>query len=468
MPFMHKSFRREPPSNFEEADIVLNKWQTKELGKRSFLGHRLSSSFGSGALSSFSSLVYKLEVHTERPSDHHTLYDLHVNPRVGTLSCFLWQRSFFYTKALTNVNGWYLSWFTFTRDSVYSVPDRTEGDKHKMTYPLFMGIEADLDRLILKIPNPNEGKRDRTYSFGSVIFLARTHSRMTTFFLILDYWMATSKDLFVAVVKKCEAIMEIREAEDTKVLPIDARPDDEGFMDADPQESLIEFPWAGSLTEIVFHVLLFPIKALMYYTIPDVRHLDSEGNPKSGLGTAFLAILMCLVWLIVGSYAMVASLEALAELMDISEAVIGVTVSAAGTSLPNYVASKVAAEKGFGVCLLALVLAPRSWLFHSRNHIVINSQNMAVSNAFGSNTFNIMVGLGWPWLFYIMFANNFQPYDGLRNDGILESVIILATVLMVFIVLMLISDFALYRWHGNLFLVLYVAYLVFAIGPVYL
>jgi hypothetical protein len=140
----------------------------------------LSSSFESSPLSSFSSLVYKLEVHTERPSDHHTLYDLHVNPRAGTLSCFLWQRSYFYTKALTNVNGWYLSWFTFTRDSVYSVPDRTEGDKHKMTYPLFMEIEADLDRLILKIPNPKEGKRDRTYSVGSVIFLSRTHSLMKT------------------------------------------------------------------------------------------------------------------------------------------------------------------------------------------------------------------------------------------------------------------------------------------------
>lgn len=93
---------------------------------------------------------------------------------------------------------------------------------------------------------------------------------------------------------------------------------------------------------------------------------------------------------------------------------------------------------------------------------------MAVSNAFGSNTFNIMVGLGWPWVFYIAFANNFQPYHGLRNDGILESVIILATVLLVFIVIVLTNNFTLYRWHGILFLVLYVAYLAFAIGQVYI
>ena len=50
---------------------------------------------------------------------------------------------------------------------------------------------------------------------------------------------------------------------------------------------------------------------------------------------------------------MVASLEHLAALLDIPDAVVGVTVSAAGTSLPNYVASKVAAQKGFGVRLKA-------------------------------------------------------------------------------------------------------------------
>ena len=56
---------------------------------------------------------------------------------------------------------------------------------------------------------------------------------------------------------------------------------------------------------------------------------------------------------------MVASLEALADLLDIPDAVVGVTVSAAGTSLPNYVASKVAAENGFGVRLSIARTFPR-------------------------------------------------------------------------------------------------------------
>lgn len=257
---------------------------------------------------------------------------------------------------------------------------------------------------------------------------------------LVDYLLAPSKEIFDTVTAKCEKMMDIWEAEE-KENAFQSVAHTEHIVE-DDIESLTAMPWDGSLVEIICHILLFPIKFLMQITIPDVRHLDSEGNPKGGLMVASLAIFACLVWLIIGSYAMVASLEDLAELMDIPDAVIGVTVSAAGTSLPNYVASKVAAQQGFG--------------------------NMAVSNAFGSNTFNIMVGLGWPWALYIAFANDFLPYHGLRNEGIVESVIILATVLLIFIIIVLTNNFTLYHWHGTLFLVLYVLYLAFAIGQVYL
>ena len=112
-----------------------------------------------------------------------------------------------------------------------------------------------------------------------------------------------------------------------------------------------------------------------------------------------------------------------------------------GTSLPNYVASKVAAEKGFG--------------------------NQAVSNAFGSNTFNIMVGLGLPWVLYTA-ATDFQPYHGLKDDGILESIIILALVLAIFIIFMMLSGFVIYEWHGHVFLALYISYITYAVARVYI
>ena len=43
---------------------------------------------------------------------------------------------------------------------------------------------------------------------------------------------------------------------------------------------------------------------------------------------------------------MVASLEDLAEQIGISNAIMGVTLSAAGTSLPAYIASRIAGEFG--------------------------------------------------------------------------------------------------------------------------
>ena len=93
---------------------------------------------------------------------------------------------------------------------------------------------------------------------------------------------------------------------------------------------------------------------------------------------------------------------------------------------------------------------------------------MAVSNAFGSNTFNIMIGLGLPWVIYTSLGTGFKSYHGLRNEGILESVLVMAFVLLVFVLIVLCSRFTLQQWHGNLFVGLYVAYLAFAIIPVYL
>jgi len=50
--------------------------------------------------------------------------------------------------------------------------------------------------------------------------------------------------------------------------------------------------------------------------------------------------------------------------------------AAAGTSFPNVFASMVVARQGMG--------------------------NAAISNALGGNVFNIFIGLGLPWIFYII------------------------------------------------------------------
>lgn len=140
--------------------------------------------------------------------------------------------------------------------------------------------------------------------------------------------MAPSKTIFEKSVKQLEIYMQAHSHEE------DDDDDDFGdYGDADHHVDLIEFPSDGSKLEMFFWIVLSPLRFLMHFTMPDVRQLNEAGNPKASIRVAYLATFMCLVWLIVGSYAMVASLENLAELMDIPDAVVGVTVSAAGKSV---------------------------------------------------------------------------------------------------------------------------------------
>mmetsp|Transcript_10960 Transcript_10960/g.30285 ORF Transcript_10960/g.30285 Transcript_10960/m.30285 type:complete len:642 (-) Transcript_10960:85-2010(-) len=353
---------------------------------------------------------------SERPTDFHAMHDVGFNAMSSEYSCFMWQQSIFYNRAYFGSKAWHLRWFSISPEAIVSVPDRTDPEKHTLKYPRFHEIEIDEDHLLIKIINPDPSGRAYTL-------------------------MAPSKPIFDQVVVKFEAFMEHDTSKDTADQLQSAEASDD-FENADPHVGLIEFPTDASNVAIVFWVLLFPFRFLLHCTVPDVRVLDQNGNPTGSIGIAGVACMMCLVWLIIGSYAMVASLEKIAELLDIPDSVVGVTVSAAGTSLPNYIASKVAAQNGFG--------------------------NQAVSNAFGSNTFNIMIGLGLPWVLYTSFGTNFEPYSGLRDDGIGQSIVILAGFLLLFIVLMLCTGFVIHKWHGHLFIFLYIGYLGFSIGQVYL
>jgi len=74
-----------------------------------------------------------------------------------------------------------------------------------------------------------------------------------------------------------------------------------------------------------------------------------------------------------------------------------------------------------------------------------------------------MCGLGLPWMLYISLGNNFEPYDSLKDEHIVDSILILAGMLGLFVVFMVASDFVMYKWHGLVFLLAYLGYLAYAI-----
>ena len=75
---------------------------------------------------------------------------------------------------------------------------------------------------------------------------------------------------------------------------------------------------------------------------------------------------MSIVWIMVFSYLMVWWATVTGKIVGISDAVMGLTFLAAGTSIPDLITSVIVARKGFG--------------------------DMAVSSSVGSNIFDVTVG----------------------------------------------------------------------------
>ena len=123
--------------------------------------------------------------------------------------------------------------------------------------------------------------------------------------------MAPSRQIFDMVLKRCEENLQC----DTKLIDSGLSTntshvslESESFR----EPALIDYPEDGSILSIIVFYITYPFAFLMHFTIPDVRELSGSGDPTVSLFRAYTSTIMCLIWLIIGSYAMVASLESLA------------------------------------------------------------------------------------------------------------------------------------------------------------
>ena len=130
--------------------------------------------------------------------------------------------------------------------------------------------------------------------------------------------------------------------------------------------------------------------------------------------------------LVAGSHVLVEGAAGLARLLGLSEAVIGLTIIAAGTSLPELATSAVAAFR--------------------------KEPDIAIGNVVGSNIFNILSILG--------IASLITPLDGagIRNTDIY---VMLGTSILLLPLLR--TGFVLKRWEGMVLVAIYVVYLYFLI-----
>lgn len=132
------------------------------------------------------------------------------------------------------------------------------------------------------------------------------------------------------------------------------------------------------------------------------------------------------------SFILVESAVALSNALGLPPLIVSMTLLAAGTSAPDLIASVGVAREGRG--------------------------GMAVANAVGSNIFDVLIGLGLPWVLTLVFMS--QAVE-VSTEGLISSIFILSgTVIIAYIFLY--TGRKLVRWEGWALVAVYVAYVVYA------
>lgn len=183
--------------------------------------------------------------------------------------------------------------------------------------------------------------------------------------------------------------------------------------------------WEGTLFLILF-------TAFLGFMLKDAFHFRASSGPKSEMQEAIKPwkavsfVLFGLLGVIWGGNLVVDSATAIALQFGLSESLIGLTIVALGTSLPEFVTSLVAAKKG--------------------------ENDIAMGNIIGSNIFNLGLVLGT--------AAVIRPMDVERAvtvDGIFLCIV---TLVLLFFIL---RDKKLGRGRGTILFLLYLPYLLYII-----
>jgi len=196
-------------------------------------------------------------------------------------------------------------------------------------------------------------------------------------------------------------------------------------------DALIDKVSFSVLTRIDGIILLAFFVIFIYYTFGIAKVEGEEKDrmiKKYSMPISIIMIIAGLAGLTFGGKWIVDGAVAIAKSFGISEAMIGLTIIAIGTSLPELATSAVAAYK--------------------------KRVDIAVGNVVGSNIFNLF------WILGISSTIRPLHFSSTLNQDIL--VCILATFLL-FMFMFIGKKHILEKWQGGIFVGLYVAYLVFLV-----
>jgi K+-dependent Na+/Ca+ exchanger-like protein len=191
------------------------------------------------------------------------------------------------------------------------------------------------------------------------------------------------------------------------ILPVDDQATSE---EEDDIEELLEKP-EGTIPQVIWCVCL-PIYVLLYYGIP-------KPNERWFMATFAVSLL----WIAGFSFFLVYCVEILGDVLGIHIIIMGFTLLAAGTSIPDLVSSMAVARAGEG--------------------------DMAVSSSIGSNIFDILVGLPIPWIIKILFVEIMGNGNTSYAVPIISDYIVMYVIILVVMVLCVVVSIHLQGWYLN-------------------
>ncbi|XP_044292288.1 sodium/potassium/calcium exchanger 4 isoform X2 [Varanus komodoensis] len=176
-------------------------------------------------------------------------------------------------------------------------------------------------------------------------------------------------------------------------------------------------------------ILTWPLIFLLFFTIPNCSKPRWENF-------FMLTFILSTLWIALFSYFMVWLVTVIGYTLGIPDVIMGITFLAAGTSVPDCMASLIVARQGLG--------------------------DMAVSNTIGSNVFDILVGLGVPWGLQTMVVH-YGSNVMINSKGLVYSVVLLLGSVALTVAGIHINKWKLDRKLGLYVLVLYAIFLCFSI-----
>uniref|UniRef100_A0A667WU26 Solute carrier family 24 member 2 n=1 Tax=Myripristis murdjan TaxID=586833 RepID=A0A667WU26_9TELE len=202
-----------------------------------------------------------------------------------------------------------------------------------------------------------------------------------------------------------------------------AEPDDE-----EDEDQPLSLEWPDTFRKQATYLVILPIVLPLWLTLPDVRRETSvRFFPVTFLGS--------ICWIAFFSYLMVWWAHQVGETFWITEEIMGLTILAAGTSIPDLITSVIVARKGLG--------------------------DMAVSSSVGSNIFDITVGLPFPWLLYNIL-NDFKPVE-VSSNGLFCAIVLLFLMLLFVIISIASCKWKMSKLLGSLMFLLYFIFLIISV-----